>query len=186
MLGCWPVANELLDVAMWACMIRSVLCTRLFPANCVCMATQSTSAKLDVAPLKTHQRSIDKRLHPAAVNEIEGNRLIFGCAIAPLGFSYVLHSLDERFMGRIYVPKPPKKRKNWISKSTVIARAVFDSLSTSKELGPVVSRRIPSVCFPFLFRDHLRFLRRSRYTSDFQFDVQVPMLRMQPQLATRH
>ena len=65
-------------------------------------------------------------------------------------------------MGRIHVPKPPKKRKNWISKSTLIARAVLDSLSTSKESTPVASRRIPSVCFPLLFRDHFRFLRRSR------------------------
>lgn len=161
-------------------MIRSVSCTRLFPANCAGSSVDAwhpkappqSKAQLDVAPLKTQQR--------------EGNPLIFGCALAPPGFSDVLHSVDERFMGRIYVPKPPRKRKNWISKSTVIARAVFGSLSTSKGLIPVASRRIPSVCFPFLFRDHFRFLRPSRYTSDFQFDVQVPMLRMEPQLATRH
>ena len=37
---------------------------------------------------------------------------------------YVLPGLDEKFMGRLYIPKPPDKRTNWICKSMIIARAV--------------------------------------------------------------
>jgi len=53
-----------------------------------------------------------------------------------------------KFYGRLYVPKPPKKRSDCVSKSKIIARTVFGSLFTSKELVPVASRRISSVCSP--------------------------------------
>ena len=66
----------------------SVLCTRLFPANCAyrnvdrCMASQRTSATFEVGPLMTqsmlHQQAAasflkaSRKLLPAAVNKMEG------------------------------------------------------------------------------------------------------------------
>ena len=50
-------------------------------------------------------------------------------------------------MGRhIYVPKPPKKRGNSVSKSKTIARAVLHHLHTSKDSIPAASSQISSVC----------------------------------------
>lgn len=110
--------------------------------------------------------------------------LVLGCAPA-LPASPSLLALDENFMGRIYVPKPPKKRSNWFSKSKIIARTVFNSLSSSKKLVPVASRRISSVCFPFN-SPRLLIIASSSFHLAFQSDVQGPMLRKRLQLNTRH
>jgi len=50
-------------------------------------------------------------------------------------------------MGRhIYVPKPPKKRDDPISKSKTIAHAVFSHLHTSKDSISAAFSRSSSVC----------------------------------------
>ncbi len=74
---------------------------------------------------------------------------------------YLPTGLDERYMGRLYVPKAPKKRSDCFSKSKIIARAVFGSLFTSKKFVPA-SRRILSVCPPSIYEFLL--LRRPRFT----------------------
>ena len=79
---------------------------------------------------------------------MEGNWLIFACVPALPASPCVAAGLDENFMGRLNVPKPPKKRGDCVAKSKIIARAVFGALSTSKTLAPVASRRISRVCPP--------------------------------------
>ena len=74
--------------------------------------------------------------------------MIFSYTRALLISLCVLVGLDKELMGRLYVPKPPKKRNNGIAKSKIIARAVFDALSMSRTLVPVASRRISRVCPP--------------------------------------
>ena len=61
---------------------------------------------------------------------------------------YLLAGLDDCFMGRLYVPKAPKKRSDFLSRSKIIARTVFGPLRASKKFVPVASRRISSVCCP--------------------------------------
>ena len=82
-------------------------------------------------------------------------------------------------MGRLYVPKPPKKRKNGVAKSKIIARAVFDALSISKTLVPVASRPIPRVCPP-LYLAITFLVMRFLFHLTFSFGMREPMLRIQP------
>jgi len=88
--------------------------------------------------------------------------LMFGFAPALLASPYLLTGLDERFMGRLYVLKAPKKRSDCFPKSKIIARAVCGSLFPSKKLVTVASRRILSVCPPSIYGFSL--LRRPRLT----------------------
>ncbi len=68
-----------------------------------------------------------------------------------------LARLDKYFMGRLHVPKAPKKQSNCFYKSRIIVRAVLSSLSASKKLVPVASRRISSVCPPSIFMIFLSY-----------------------------
>ncbi len=88
---------------------------------------------------------------------------MLGYAPALLASPTSLAELKEYFMGRLYVPKAPKKRSDCLSKSKIIARAVFGSLSASKRLVPVASRRISSVCPPF-YLYNFPMLHRPRST----------------------
>ena len=76
--------------------------------------------------------------------------MIFPYAPALPLSSCVLAGLDGKLMGRLYVPKPPKKRSDGGAKSRIIARAVFGALSMSKTLAPVAARQIPKVRPPLL------------------------------------
>ena len=82
--------------------------------------------------------------------------MIFSCALMLLAFPCDLAGLDKRQMGRLYVPKPPKKRKDGVAKSKIIARAVFDAVSMSRTLDPVASRLISRVCPPSIYHDFPR------------------------------
>ena len=73
-------------------------------------------------------------------------------------------------MGRLYVPKPPKKRSNGVAKSKIIARAVFDALSMSKTLVPVTSRQISRVCPPSISPSFSSSWRSKIYLA-FHFDM---------------
>ncbi len=86
-------------------------------------------------------------------------------------------------MGRLNVPKAPKKRSDCVSKSKIIARAVFGSLFTSKKLVLVASRRILGVCPPSIY--DFPFVTPSSIHPIFQFDLRVPVLRVQPHLTAQ-
>ena len=156
---------------------------------------KETPVTCDVAPLMTHQCSINWRHCHLKCDGTphgfpqqrwswwRGNRLIFSCASALPVSPCVLADLDEQFMGRLYVPKPPKKRSDCVAKSKIIARAVFGALSTSKILVPVASRQISRVCSPSIspwFSLLTPFLIHRTL-----FDMRGPMLRNQPLLTAQ-
>ena len=57
----------------------------------------------------------------------------------------MLTGVDEIFMGKLYVPKPPKRRSNRISKSNIINHTLFKSLSISKRLVSLTSHQTSNV-----------------------------------------
>ena len=60
-------------------------------------------------------------------------------------------------MGRLHVPKAPKKQSYYLSKTRVIASGVLSSLFASKKLVPGASRPISSVCPPSIFMIFLSY-----------------------------